>query len=304
MGLKKETPEEDISFPELLTRRICTGHNQCAVIIIDGPMGTGKSLASLRLGYDTSLWFAKMLGDKHHPSYYFNIDHVGILTGDETIRIVKSIEQYKIFILDDAGAEGLNNRAWSSDQNKMMSKLLMTFRTQNNVLIMSSPSQDFLDVVARKLAHFKITMVKAYFKEKITLGKLSMIKRISTKNSNNIIYPFLRTKSQVFNYLQFDLPPEPLRVEYEKRRKRIEREMNTASLDEFEKGKQEALAKSEGKATKAAEGEATRKLHCQVYKSLVDSGVKAKDALRKATETTGLELSQQTVLRDYNKFYC
>jgi hypothetical protein len=147
-------------------------------------------------------------------------------------------------------------------------------------------------------------MVKAYFKEKITLGKLSMIKRINTKNSNNIIYPFLRTKSQVFNYIQFDLPPEPLRVEYEKRRKRIEREMNTASLEEFEAGKEELKAKGNKKANKAAEGEATRKLHCQMYKSLVDSGVKAKDALRKATETTGLELSQQTVLRDYNKFYC
>jgi hypothetical protein len=152
MGLKKDQPDEDISFSEILAKRVCSGHNQCAVIIIDGPMGTGKSLASLKLAHDTSLWFAKMLGG--HPRDYFGIDNVGILTGDETIRIVKSIKQHKIFILDDAGAEGLNNRAWSSDQNKMMSKLLMTFRTQNNILIMSSPSQDFLDVVARKLAHF------------------------------------------------------------------------------------------------------------------------------------------------------
>ena len=35
--------------------------------------------------------------------------------------------------------------------------------------------------------------------------------------------------------------------------------------------------------------------------SLVKKGVKSEEALRQATEATGLELSQRTVIRDYNR---
>lgn len=301
MGLKADSPEVDISLSEIIADKICGGHNQHVIIFIEGKTGTGKSYASLRLAFDVSLQFAKRLGGR--PEQYFNIDHVGILTGDETIRIAKNIKQYGIYILDDAGAEGLSARNWQSDQNEVMTKLLQTFRTNNNLLIMSSPDKGFVDKIARTLLHYKITMVQAFFNQGVTLGKLSTVKKISTKDNNHNIYPFLRAHGVIFNYVQFTMPPEWIRAEYDKRRTRIEREMNTRAIEEFEGCNQKQELKKAFAASIAKEEEVKRKANAQMYKSLVKSGVKAAEALAKASEATGVKLSQYTVIKDYNRFF-
>lgn len=45
------------------------------------------------------------------------------------------------------------------------------------------------------------------------------------------------------------------------------------------------------------------KLMPRCIKSLVKSGIKASEALAKASEATGVKLSQYTVIKDYNKFF-
>lgn len=297
MGLKQESPEENISLSEIFASKICGGHNQHIICLFEGKTGTGKSYGSLRLAFDCSLQFAKRLGGR--PEDYFNIDHVGILTAEETIRIAKNIKPYGIYILDDAGAEGLSARKWQSDQNEVMTKLLQTFRTNNNLLILSSPDKGFVDKIARTLIHYKVTMTQAFFDQGISLGKLSTVKKIATKDSSQNLYPFLRAKGVIFNYTQFTMPPEWIRTEYDKRRKRIEREMNQQSVEQLEEAKKE----KEQETTRAFEEEAKRRTHAQIYKTLVQNGVKAKKALQQATETTGLVLSQNTVNRDYEKYF-
>ncbi|WP_292379377.1 hypothetical protein [Methanosarcina sp. UBA289] len=304
MGLKKESPEENITLSEIIANKICGGHNQHCIIFFEGKTGAGKSYASLRLAFDVSLQFAKRLGGR--PEKYFNIDHVGILTGEETIRIAKNIEQYGIYILDDAGAEGLSARNWQSDQNEVMTKLLQTFRTNNNLLIMSSPDKSFVDKIARTLLHYKVTMTQAYYNQGITLGKLSTVKKISTKDNNTNLYPFLRAKGVIFNYVQFTMPPEWITKEYDLRRKRIEREMNLKAIEEFEGTRDKAKLKEQHKLeagiNKASEDE-KRKNNARLYKSFIKEGMKASEALEKACGVTGAKVSQRTVVRDYEKFF-
>lgn len=308
LNLKTDSTERYPTFAEILTDRICGGHNQNAIVIVDGKTGSGKSLASLRLAFDCSLLFAEKLGG--HPTDYFNLDHIAILTADEAIRITENIKQFGIYILDDAGSEMFNCRNFMSDQNEMMSKLLQTFRTNNNLLIMSSPDKGFIDKVGRILMHYKISMSMAFFNKGFTLGKISTVKRISTKDYGSNLYPFLRMHGVVFNYCAFRLPPDSLRKAYEKRRKEIERQMNLAAVQDLK----ESIAKREEKKLKEsmkckADKEddnkiteiITRKNNAMMYKSLVKSGMKAVDALKKCNEMTGLNLSQNTILRDYNR---
>jgi hypothetical protein len=106
------------------------------------------------------------------------------------MRIAKDLKKFGIYILDDAGAKGLSARNWQSDQNEVMTKLLQTFRTNNNLLIMSSPDKGFVDKIARTLLHYKVTMTEPHFNEGYTLGKLSTVKKISTKDNNLNLYPF------------------------------------------------------------------------------------------------------------------
>ena len=300
MGLKKDFEGEIPSFSEILANRICGGHNQHAIILFEGKTGTGKSYASLRLAYDCSLLFAKKLGGR--PEDYFTLSNVGILTAEETIRIAKSIKQYGIYILDDAGAEGLSSRKWQSEQNDVMTKLLQTFRTNNNLLLLSSPDKGFVDKIARTLIHYKITMTHAFFNKGVSLGKLTAVKKIYTKDSSSNYYPFLRMHGMVFNFIMFTLPPKPLCDAYDKKRKRIEREMNLRAIAELEEGKKKEAAKIE-KQEKKAEAEEARKANAMIYKELVKSGVKAQDALKKASEATGVVLSLRTVQRDCDRFF-
>ncbi|MGI5846251.1 MAG: ATP-binding protein [Alphaproteobacteria bacterium] len=300
MGLKKDFKGEIPSFSEMLANRICGKHNQHAIILFEGKTGTGKSYASLRLAYDCSLLFAKKLGGR--PEDYFTLNNVGILTAEETIRIAKSIKQYGIYILDDAGAEGLSSRKWQSEQNEVMTKLLQTFRTNNNLLLLSSPDKGFIDKIARTLIHYKITMAHAFFDKGVSLGKLTTVKKIYTKDSSTNYYPFLRAHGMVFNYILFTLPPKALCEAYDRKRKRIEREMNLRAIAMLEESKKKEAAKIE-KQKKKAEAEEARKINARLYKQFVESGVKAQDALKRASKATGVVLSLRTVQRDYDRFF-
>jgi hypothetical protein len=122
---------------------------------------------------------------------------------------------------------------------------MQTFRT-NNILILTTPDSNFIDKIAMTLINYRVLMSLNFFNKGITLGKLSYVSKISTKDSSNNIYPFLRAYGVVFNYIQFKLPPKPLRDAYKMRRKSVEREMNLRCIAEME----EKAAKREEKKIK------------------------------------------------------
>src|SRR5664280_2458513 len=163
MGFKAESTERDATFAELIANKICGGHNQNSIVLMNGVPGSGKSLASLRLAFDLSLMFADRLSTptkKYLPTDFFTLDNVAVLTAEETIRVVKNIKQFQITIIDDAGAEAMSARGWQSAQNKIMVKLLQTFRSMNGCLIISSPSSDLVDKIARGLIQYRVFMVE------------------------------------------------------------------------------------------------------------------------------------------------
>lgn len=238
---------------------------------------------------------------KYLPTDFFTLDNVTVLTAEETIRVAKNIKQFQIVIIDDAGAEAMSARGWQSKQNQIMVKLLQTFRTSNNVLIISTPSFDLVDKIARGLIQYRVFMVEKYFEQGFTLGKLSTVKRIYTKDGKSNLYPFLRSHGKIYNYCKFLLPPKELREAYERKRKMLERQMNLKAISDMEEETAAESAKTNGsKAKEASEKDEVRKKHATLM-SLVKKGVKSEEALRKATEATGLELSQRTVIRDYNR---
>jgi len=220
------------SLAEIICKKICTGFNQHAIVMIEGKTGTGKSNAALDFAFNVSLHMADTLGGV--PEDYFTPDNVAILTGEEVIRIAKNIKQHGIYILDDIGAEGLNARNWQSDINSVMTKILQTFRTKENLLIMTVPDRGFVDKIARNLLHYKIVMVHAWFNRGLTLAKLSTVTKTYSKDGGNNKYPFIRDGNIVYNYAIFKRAPKHLIVSYEKARHEIEEKMRLDSIAEFE----------------------------------------------------------------------
>lgn len=249
--LKRFNESETLSFAEVTCDKICSGHNQHIIMMIEGKTGDGKSNAALDLAYNVSLLMADRLGGI--PEDYFTLDNVAILTGEEVIRIAKNIKQHGIYILDDVGAEGLNARNWQSDINEVMTKILQTFRTKENLLIMTVPDRGFVDKIARNLLHYKIVMTQKWFNFGMTMGRLSTVRKQYNKDDGKNIFPFIRHKGIIYNYAYFGRAPKEMIDEYEIRRHKIEEEMRVSSIDEFEENIESAEEKKSDKKLKKSD---------------------------------------------------
>lgn len=230
--IKETNPDDLLSISQIFADKICSGFNQHAIVLIEGKTGSGKSNAALDLAWRTSVEFATRLGGV--PKDYFSLENVAIISGEEVIRLAKNLKRYNIYILDDIGAEGLNARKWQSDINDVMTRILQTFRTKNNLLILTVPDRSFVDKIARNLMHYKIVMGEAWFRRGLSTGKLSSVKKMYQKDSGSNIYPFIKHKGIVYNTCVFQLPPAHIRNEYEEIRQRIEEDIRKKSIDEFQ----------------------------------------------------------------------
>ena len=159
-----------------------------------------------------------------------------------------------------------------------MVKLMQSWRTRNGVLIISSPSADLVDKIARGLIEYRVFMTTPFFEQNFTLGKLSTVKRISTKDGGSNLYPFLKSHGKIYNYVRFFLPPKDMQKSYEKKRKRLEQEMNLRSIQEMEETNSPE-DKTETKKAKDTE-DAARKTHAMLYKSYVKGEVKGRGSLQ------------------------
>lgn len=138
-----------------------------------------------------------------------------------------------IYILDDIGV-GLSSRKWNQKSNEVINNILMTFRTLNNLLLMTVPNKSMVDKNARRLTHNKIVMTSQLFKHGLTFGKLSKVKYQYHKDTDKAIYPFYQQGGKYYNLVAFEMPPQHLVDEYDKRRKAIEEQNRTETLEELE----------------------------------------------------------------------
>lgn len=233
--------EGNPSISEIFADKICSGFNQNIVLIIEGPMGSGKSNAALDIAYRTSIEFAVRMGGV--PEDYFTIENVAVISAEEVMRLADNLKPFNIYIMDDVAAHGIAARSWQSDTNKVLTGIMQTFRTNNNLLMLTAPSRAFLDKISRDVAHYKINMTANWFRRGLTLGKLSTVSKMYHKDGGNNVYPFIRWKGVVANACYFNLPPTELRAAYEKHRTEIEEEIRKKSIKEFNENREIEAAK-------------------------------------------------------------
>lgn len=228
---------EQMTMSEMIAKKICSNHKQHVIMMIEGKTGTGKSYAAMDLAYNTSLQMADRLGG--HPTDYFNLDHIAVITPDEVVRVSKSIKKHGIYILDDIGV-GLSSRKWQSKGNEVLTNILQTFRTQNNLIILTVPDGAFIDKIARKLLHYKVVMKFADFNHGFTVGKLYKVTRSPTKDSQNNMYTFVRGPGIQYNHCSFGKPPQAICDAYDERRETLQQELQNKALQELQDTYKEA----------------------------------------------------------------
>ena len=220
---------------KLLGDIIGSKHNQHCLMAIIGRTGTGKSSAALQIATETAKYMSKLNG--HSPDYFFNIEHVAIISEDEIIRVMSGIKKHGIYILDDIGV-GWNSRKWQSKANIVMNNIIQTFRTWNNLLILTVPDDENIDKVPRNSLRYRIDMKDANFDMGYSLGAMQEMTRNFKMKKN--IFPYPKENGVKYVRVKFSRPPAELADEYEKRRTAIQAKMqedNLAQMREvFEEG--------------------------------------------------------------------
>jgi hypothetical protein len=229
--------DDYLYLAEMWGEKLASSDKQHIIALYEGPTGYGKSYAAIDTAWKTSIHLAYKRGGD--PEDYFTIDNVAIITPDEVLRVAKEMKLHGEYILDDIGV-GLSSRKWNQKSNEVINNILMTFRTLNNLLLMTVPNKSMVDKNARRLTHNKIVMTSQLFKHGLTFGKLSKVKYQYHKDSDKAIYPFYEQGGKYYNLVAFEMPPKHMVKEYDKRRKEIEEQNRTETLDELEEVSRES----------------------------------------------------------------
>ena len=218
----------DFYMGKMLGDIIGSKHNQHCLMAIIGRTGSGKSSAALQIAHETAKYMSTLNG--HSPEYFFNIDHVAIITENEITRVMENTKKHGIYILDDIGV-GYNSRLWQSKANIIMNNIIQTFRTQNNLLILTVPDPAFIDKVPRNSLRYQINMKDANFDMGYSLGAMQELKRDYKTNKN--IYPYPKYDGYKFVRVKFERPPDFLVDEYEIRREAIQAKMQQENIEKL-----------------------------------------------------------------------
>jgi len=218
----------DFYMGKLLGDIIGSKHNQHCLMAIIGRTGSGKSSAALQIANETAKYMSKLNG--HSPDYFFNIDHVAIISEDEIIRVMSGIKKQGIYILDDIGV-GWNSRKWQSKANIVMNNIIQTFRTWNNLLILTVPDDENIDKVPRNSLRYRIDMKDTNFDMGYSLGAMQeMVRNYKTKKN---IFPYPKAEGVKYVRVKFERPPDELADEYEKRRVAIQAKMQEDNIEQM-----------------------------------------------------------------------
>ena len=271
------TNKNRFSIEDYWTDRILSKVKSDVQYFTEGDRGVGKTRVSLTLGANSATLNAEKNGG--HPTDYFNEDLIGIINPDRIAKVKGEKIRYGIKVLDDLSV-ALDSRDALKSENKDHVHLQTVDRTDNNIVLASSPDQLDIDKRARGMYTFRGEAsrdVRA-FSRGINIIKIKVRKKNRQTGKENFVY--LRMSDEHHKRIaltRFVIGPMNPRVErwikelnewYDKEREKEQERLRTGEAKrEMEEAKKEA--KKEGKKTSRAR-EHAYECGCDVYR-LVDT---------------------------------
>lgn len=197
-------------------------HNKNALGAICGATGSGKSYAGMR--------FCESLD----PT--FTIDRIAF-TPIEFMKLVndKKIKKGMAIMWDESGV-GYDARSFATKTNKILNHIMETFRNKNLIIVMTTPSLDFIDVNARKLLHFYFETVNINEEKKKVMVKPFMVSNNPRMGKYYMQYPIraYRGKGVKITRIGIGLPSKGLIKAYEIKKRGFTDALNKEVLEKLE----------------------------------------------------------------------
>lgn len=125
------------------------------------------------------------------------------------IELYNKAEKGSILKFDEAGV-GMSSREWYEKKNKKLTFIIQTYGFKNLLVIMTTPSFDFIDVTARKLFHHYIHINKKYKNKGYVSCKWRWIKYNPQNGKTYLERPIVRVGNAGIrvNGFKIRLPPK------------------------------------------------------------------------------------------------
>lgn len=214
--------------------------NKNAIIIVNGPTGSGKSYSAMEI----------CRGVAEINNAHFSIkDNVSFSFTDmlEKTTLEQNKKPGTPFLLEEVGATGggASSREWQSQANKFFFSFMQTSRHRNQVIVMTTPHFEFLEKGARNLVHMQIDTMKIDFRKKVALLKPHIL-QVNTR-TGKIYFKFIRTtidkKKMKVSCWVVPKPPEYMIKDYEAMKTNYTDELNKSMVP----GNEDKKRKTHGK---------------------------------------------------------
>jgi len=186
-------------------------HNRNYLGLHAGSTGSGKSWGGLTEAYAIDRDY------KGRPR--FDIDKV-IFMPSEFLKWVRSKPPIGSFVVWDEAGVGLGSREWYNTINRLIVKVLTTFRFQQLGVIFTTPALNNIDKQARQLFHSLTVFHNPDPKTKKSFARFEWIK-YNGKN-DKFYFPFPRyitnNHTEILKGMYFPKPPKELVEAYEKKK--------------------------------------------------------------------------------------
>lgn len=269
------------------TDRILSKVKSDAQYFTEGDRGVGKTYLSIVLGANSADLTAEKNGG--HRTDYFNEDMIAVINPDR-IAAVKSMKvRYGVKILDDLSV-ALDSRDALKTENKEHVHQQTVDRTDNNIILASSPDQLDIDKRARGMFTFRgeATRNTRAFSRGFNIIKIKVRKKNRQTGKESFVY--LRTSDEHHKRVaitRFVIGPTPKTEGWIKqlldwydveREKELERLRSGEAKREMEEAKK--AAKKESKKTSKSR-EHAYECGCDVYHLVDTEGLSEAEAVRR-----------------------
>ena len=206
--------------------------NKNAIIIVNGPTGSGKTYTALRLAQDT----AERLGSNFNIKDNVDFNFAGLL---KKTMLKQNSKPGTCFVFEEVGSTGSGSsaREWQSKANKFFFSFMQTTRHRQQVLFLTCPNFSFLEAGTRSLVHMQISMARIDFHKQLAYAKPYILQH--NARTGKIYFKLLRfTHDEIKHKLSLlkvkKASPEILE-DYEKMKMKFTTDLNKMIIEEEEK---------------------------------------------------------------------
>ena len=201
--------------------------NKNAIIVVNGPTGSGKTYLALELALEVG----QALGTTFSVNKNMDFNFLKLL--EKTMNPELNAPGTS-FLFEEVGAAGSGSasRQWQSQANQFFFSFAQTSRHRNQIFIMTCPYFSNLDNGVRKLCHMQIEMKGIDHRKKISYAKPYLIQVNSRTGKIYFKYPRLKIGGRKLRVkqLSFKCPPPEVCKEYEDLKTKYTTELNAGFI--------------------------------------------------------------------------